>query len=218
MSKPATIRDRIVGFERVKASDLAANPNNWRIHNEAQRTALHDLLGDVGIADALIARKRADGKLELIDGHLRQDTDPEIRWPVLILDVSEEEAQKLLISLDPLAALATADLGKLDLLRGLVESDSLALNALWDAQRLQAMAGLPGGESGRSGDATKLVDRFLVVPFSVLSARDGWWQERKRAWIALVKGDPKKATEAIGEVEVGEILEADNNEAGELLQ
>lgn len=26
---------------------------------------------------------------------------------------------------------------------------------------------------------------FLLPPFSVLSARDGWWQSRKRAWIAL---------------------------------
>jgi hypothetical protein len=31
----------------------------------------------------------------------------------------------------------------------------------------------------------KLADDFLVPPFSVLNAREGWWQERKRAWIAL---------------------------------
>ena len=30
-----------------------------------------------------------------------------------------------------------------------------------------------------------LSGRFLVPPFSVLSAREGWWQERKRAWIGL---------------------------------
>ena len=30
-----------------------------------------------------------------------------------------------------------------------------------------------------------LARAFMVPPFSVLSARDGWWQERKRAWIAL---------------------------------
>jgi hypothetical protein len=30
-----------------------------------------------------------------------------------------------------------------------------------------------------------LGDKFLVPPFTVLSARDGWWQERKRAWLAL---------------------------------
>jgi len=26
---------------------------------------------------------------------------------------------------------------------------------------------------------------FLIPPFSVLSAREGWWQDRKRAWLAL---------------------------------
>lgn len=30
-----------------------------------------------------------------------------------------------------------------------------------------------------------LGNKFLVPPFTVLSARDGWWQERKRAWLAL---------------------------------
>jgi len=30
-----------------------------------------------------------------------------------------------------------------------------------------------------------LAERFMVPPFTVLSARDGYWQDRKRAWIAL---------------------------------
>lgn len=30
----------------------------------------------------------------------------------------------------------------------------------------------------------KLGDAFLIPPFSVLNAREGWWQERKRAWLA----------------------------------
>lgn len=30
-----------------------------------------------------------------------------------------------------------------------------------------------------------LADRFGVPPFSVLNAREGWWQERKRAWLSL---------------------------------
>lgn len=36
----------------------------------------------------------------------------------------------------------------------------------------------------------KLADRFGVPPFSVLDARQGYWQDRKRAWIALgIKGE-----------------------------
>lgn len=31
----------------------------------------------------------------------------------------------------------------------------------------------------------KLSDRFVVPPFTVLDARQGYWQDRKRAWIAL---------------------------------
>ena len=30
-----------------------------------------------------------------------------------------------------------------------------------------------------------LAERFGVAPFSVLNAREGWWQSRKRAWMAL---------------------------------
>ena len=30
-----------------------------------------------------------------------------------------------------------------------------------------------------------LGDEVIVPPFSVLSAREGWWQERKRKWLAL---------------------------------
>jgi len=30
-----------------------------------------------------------------------------------------------------------------------------------------------------------LMDRFMVSPFTVLNAREGWWQDRKNAWIGL---------------------------------
>ncbi len=41
------------------------------------------------------------------------------------------------------------------------------------------------GSPAAPGDPKKLADRFLLTPFSVLNAREGWWQERKKAWIAL---------------------------------
>ena len=43
----------------------------------------------------------------------------------------------------------------------------------------------PDAES--AGDAPKgsLSDRFMIPPFTVLNAREGWWQSRKRAWLAL---------------------------------
>lgn len=31
----------------------------------------------------------------------------------------------------------------------------------------------------------KLLDRFMGMPFTVFNSREGWWQERKRAWTDL---------------------------------
>lgn len=41
------------------------------------------------------------------------------------------------------------------------------------------------GETIEKKHTSKLGDEFLIPPFSVLSAREGWWQDRKRAWLAL---------------------------------
>jgi hypothetical protein len=41
-----------------------------------------------------------------------------------------------------------------------------------------------GGAVENSHSST-LGDEFLIPPFSILNAREGWWQERKRAWLAL---------------------------------
>jgi len=89
------IRDRVKELRRVRAKDLVPNPKNWRVHPKAQASALRGLLAEVGYADALLARELPDGKLQLIDGHLRAETTPSAIVPVLILDVSEQEADKL---------------------------------------------------------------------------------------------------------------------------
>src|SRR5919201_2122671 len=103
------IRDRIKELRRVRAAELRPNPRNWRVHPPAQQDALRGVLAEVGYADALLARELADGTLMLIDGHLRAETTPDAVVPVLVLDVDEAEADKLLATLDPLAALAETD-------------------------------------------------------------------------------------------------------------
>jgi DNA modification methylase len=103
-----TIRDRILGFRRVKAHELLEHPKRWREHPEPQRSVLREHLERIGYADALLAREGPEG-LVLIDGHLRKELTPEQDVPVLVLDLTEEEAEQLLVSLDPLAQMAIAD-------------------------------------------------------------------------------------------------------------
>jgi DNA modification methylase len=121
------IRDRIKELRRVPAADLAPNPRNWRTHPERQREALRGILEEVGYAGALLARELPDGSLELIDGHLRVGMTPEAMVPVLVLDVDEHEAAKLLATFDPISAMAGTNGEALDALLRDVSTGTEAL-------------------------------------------------------------------------------------------
>lgn len=41
------------------------------------------------------------------------------------------------------------------------------------------------GEPVLNGHKSVLAQTFDYPPFSVLNAREGWWQKRKRQWLAL---------------------------------
>jgi len=130
------IRDRIKELRRVKASDLIPNPKNWRTHPVAQQDALRGVLAEVGYADALIARETPEG-LMLVDGHLRAETTPDSKVPVLVLDINEAEADLMLATLDPLAALAGRDELGLAKLLDTITAENDAVNGLLDSLRIE---------------------------------------------------------------------------------
>ena len=136
------IRNRVRELRRVKAADLVPNPKNWRTHPKSQQDALRGILAEVGYADALLARELPDGSLMLVDGHLRAETTPEQEVPVLVLDISEAEADKLLLSLDPLAALAETNAVALDALLREVDTGSEGLQAMY-AELAEAAGVIP---------------------------------------------------------------------------
>jgi len=125
------IKDRIIDFRRVKASELRPNPKNWRTHPQSQREALQGILAEVGYVDALLARETPEG-LQLIDGHLRAEVTPDSEVPVLVVDLTDEEAAKVLATFDPLSAMAGASAEKLDELLREFETGNEALAAMLD--------------------------------------------------------------------------------------
>jgi ParB-like chromosome segregation protein Spo0J len=157
------IRDRIKELRRVKASKLRPNPRNWRTHPQAQRDALRGVLAEVGYAGALLARELPDGSLELIDGHLRAETTPEMEVPVLILDLDDGEAAKLLALHDPLAGMAEANDEALADLLMQVDTENAAVRALLDGM-LGNPELLPSGddEAASPGDVD-IPEAFQVV-------------------------------------------------------
>jgi hypothetical protein len=146
------IRDRIIDFRRVKASELRPHPKNWRVHPPAQRDALRGVLAEIGYAGALLARELPDGSLELIDGHLRAETTPDTDVPVLVLDLDDGETAKLLALHDPLAGMAEANAEVLADLLAHVETENEAVRLLLD-DMLQGKGEMPVDDDDGSPNA-----------------------------------------------------------------
>lgn len=87
------------------------------------------------------------------------------------------------------------DIPALDLELAELDGPDLDLGALGFDLPAAELAG--PGESESAG--ASLLDRFGIAPFSVLNARDGWWQDRKRAWLALgIKSEVGRGGNALG--------------------
>ena len=127
------IRNRIKGHRRMRAGELVPHEWNFRLHPEGQTSALEAVYREVGFARSLLAYELPDGRLKLIDGHLRRDIDPDMEVDVEILDVNEEEARTLLLSIDPLASLAETQRQLHDRLMEVTPTPSEELKAAWQA-------------------------------------------------------------------------------------
>jgi ParB-like nuclease family protein len=124
------IRNRIKALRHVRAGDLRPNPRNWRRHPKAQQDALRGILAEVGYVDALIVRELPDGGLEIVDGHLRAETTPDTDVPVLVVDLTDAEAAKVLATFNPLAGMAETDPVQIEALLREVETESDAVAKL----------------------------------------------------------------------------------------
>jgi len=169
------VRNRIKELKWVRARELLPNRKNWHRHPKAQLKALRGVLEEIGYADALLARELPDGRLEIVDGHARAETTPDTRVPVLILDVTEEEADKILLTLDPLAAMAESDTHKVNALLATVHSYNPGVQEL-----LRRIADQHSQEQVRPED----VEEVQVSPDRVAELRAKWNVQTGHVWQA----------------------------------
>jgi hypothetical protein len=132
----------------------------YRFHPEGQRAALEALYLEVGFARSLLAYELPDGRLKLIEGHLRRDLTPDLEVDVEVLDVSDEEARALLLSIDPLAALAQTQQQLYDRLIELTPTPLPDLQAAWDAA---AKVLLPLPEEAKGAGVETIPEQWLVL-------------------------------------------------------
>jgi hypothetical protein len=124
--------------------------------------------------------------------------------PVIVLNhLSEAQRRALVIADNKIAENAGWDEAMLRAELAALREEEFDLDVLGfsDAELLRILdsidrsSSLEGEDAGGSGNppagwpafelSSTLAERFGIPPFSVLDARKGWWQERKRAWIDL---------------------------------
>lgn len=114
------------------------------------------------------------------------------RIAAVVAPLSDEEAEAYLVADNAIGDLAENDeaalseiLGRLAE-RGQLEGTGYTPDTYAELRaRLAAVEGLPAGGTHEPIRIVPLADRFVAPPFSVLDARQGWWRERKREWLAL---------------------------------
>ena len=126
----------------------------------------------------------------IIAGHTRLRAAKKLglaKVPVYVADLPEEKARAYRLADNRTNQEAEWDdavlLGELGLLRDI--GFDLELTGFDPDELADMFGGLGDGPGDGAASSPGLADKFMIPPFSVLNAREGWWQDRKRAWLAI---------------------------------
>lgn len=179
-----------------KLSEFRPQSVNANKHTERGLRMLDDAMSE----DGYVAPMTAVADAEIIDGSARPErafdkfndeaiilehdgTKPIITVRTDIPNANTKEARRIAVRANRIAEVdlewdpvILAELAETKEIEGMFSDKELA--------EILTQTGIePGIEEGAA--RLTLSERFVIPPFSVLDARQGYWQDRKRAWIAL---------------------------------
>ncbi|OGA97824.1 MAG: hypothetical protein A3E79_08875 [Burkholderiales bacterium RIFCSPHIGHO2_12_FULL_61_11] len=166
-------------YEIVALSELCAHPANPR---KGDIAAIRESIGANGFYGAVVAQRSTGHVLAGNHRLLAAQYEGLTELPVIWLDVDDDRALKILLADNRTNDVAGYDDAALAALLKSLKGD-LGGSGYDDESLEILLADLrPAATDAAKG---KLSERFGVPPFTVLDARQGYWQERKQAWLAL---------------------------------
>ena len=188
-----------MGVKRVKLADLKPDQNNANRGTERGVYMLQRSLSEYGAGRSILIDR--DGNIIAGNKTVEQAADLGIEEVIVVptdgrtlvavqredLDLYDGDKARLLAYYDNRTSEVDLAWEAEQLLAD--QAAGVDLSGLWFDDELEALlaGAAEAGDSAPTQEQARLTlaERFIVPPFSVLDARQGYWQERKRAWIAL---------------------------------
>jgi hypothetical protein len=207
-------------IQEVAVNKLIPYAKNSRTHSPEQVGQIAASIKEFGFRNPILV----DG-VGIIAGHGRLLAAQKLglnQVPTIdCSDMTESQKKAYIIADNKLAMNAGWDFDFLALEIQSLKDEDFDINLLgFDDKELNDLLKQETSDptDGPSGNGS-LAERFLIPPFSVFNAREGWWQDRKRAWLAL--GIKSEEGREIGSTNVGKnvpdyMAGRGNNEGGSI--
>lgn len=171
----------------VPVGELHEYEGNAKAHTREQLDAVEASIREFGFSNPVLAWHDAEGRAVIVAGHARVKAARALgmdRVPCIFLDSLTDAQRRALTLADNQTTMMTgwdadALASELDALAGEFDMGDFGFGSE------EIVLGEDGLDCAKGPDAGSLSEMFGVPPFSVLDARGGAWQERKRAWMAL---------------------------------
>lgn len=174
-----------------KVDDLIPYIRNARTHSDTQVAQIAASIREFGWTNPILV----DGESGVIAGHGRLLAARQLGMEevpcIELAGLSDTQRRAYIIADNKLALNAGWDeeLLRLELEELAGDGFDIELTGFTDDEILALGCDDEAADDDEAGEATEpkgnLSDRFMIPPFTVLNAREGWWQSRKRAWLAL---------------------------------
>ena len=177
-------------IQEIEIEKLIPYARNSRTHSDEQVAQIAASIKEFGWTNPILV----DGEAGIIAGHGRLAAARKLglkKIPVIELShLSPTQKKALIIADNKLALNAGWDNEMLMLEIEELEIEDFDIDLIgFGKEEINALKenieNNEDNKNGNDGGKGSLSDKFLIPPFSVLNAREGWWQDRKRAWLAL---------------------------------
>ena len=166
--------------ERIAIKALKRARYNPRKISKKELQKLTESIKTYGLVQPIVVNK----DYTIIGGHQRVEACRQLGMQevdVYVLNLNKDDEKTLNLALNRISG-DWDDAALHDLLNELAEKNRMALTG-FDAKELEKLKWKQGNQINR-----KLIEDYIVPPFSVFDTKQGYWQKRKAEWV-LQLGD-----------------------------